>query len=60
LTQGIIAALITAGVLGLWFPSTRAIAICAIAALAFMFPWLVVAILIGAAAAFFLFHVKSK
>ena len=48
----ITAALITAGVLGLWFASTRILSISAVAVLVFVFPWLVVLIVIGSAAAF--------
>ena len=53
LTAGAIAALITAGFLGLWFSTTRGIAIAAIAALTFFFPWLVVPVLIASVTAFF-------
>lgn len=52
----ITAALITAGVLGLWFSSTRILSITAVAVLAFVFPWLVVLIVIGSAAAFYRFR----
>ena len=53
LTAGAIAALITAGFLGLWFSTTRGIAIAAIAVLTVFFPWLVVPVLIASVAAFF-------
>ena len=53
LTAGAIAALLTAGFLGLWFSTTRGIAIAAIAVLTFFFPWLVVPVLIAPVAAFF-------
>ena len=55
----ITAALITAGVLGLWFSSTRILSIAAVAVLAFIFPWLVVLILIGSAAAFYIFRIRK-
>lgn len=55
----ITAALITAGVLGLWFSSTRILSITAVAILAFGFPWLVVLILIGSAAAFYIFRLRK-
>ena len=55
----ITAALITAGVLGLWFSSTRILSITAVAILAFVFPWLVVLILIGSAAAFYIFRLRK-
>ena len=47
LTPGVVAALITAGFLGLWFPTTRGIAVAALAALTFFYPWLVVPMLIA-------------
>ena len=55
----ITAALVTAGVLGLWFASTRPISILAVTALAFFHPWLAVLICIGSAAAFYVFHVSK-
>ena len=60
LTAGAIAALITAGFLGLWFSTTRGIAIAAIAALTFFFPWLVVPVLIASVAAFYLFRIRKS
>jgi hypothetical protein len=59
LVEGITAALITAGVLGLWFSSTRGISIAAVAALTFLFPWLGVVVLIGSFAAFYLFRIRK-
>ncbi len=56
---GITAALLTAGVLGLWFSSTRTLSIAATAVLAFLFPWLVVPILIGSAVAFYVFRIRK-
>jgi hypothetical protein len=56
LTAGLIAALVTAGVLGLWFSSTRVVSIAAVAALAFLFPWLGALVLIASAVAFFRFR----
>lgn len=58
MTLAITAALVSAGVLGFWFSSTRGIAIVATAVLAFVFPWLAVLVLLGSAAAFYLFHIK--
>lgn len=58
LIAGIAAALVTAGVLGLWFSSTRTFSITAVAVLAFLFPWLVVPILIGSVAAFYVFRIR--
>lgn len=54
MAHGITAALIVAGVLGLWFPTTRTVAICAISTLAYLFPLLSAAILILSVVAFFL------
>jgi len=58
LVAGITAALVTAGVLGLWFSSTRVLSISAVAILAFVFPWLVVLVLCGSAAAFYIFRIR--
>ena len=55
----ITAALITAGVLGLWFSSTRILSISAVAVLVFVFLWLVVLIVIGSAAAFYKFRLRK-
>jgi hypothetical protein len=59
LAISVTAALIVAGVVGLWFPSTRVISIGAIALLVFLHPWLVVLVLIGSATAFFLFRIRK-
>lgn len=58
MVAGITAALITAGVLGLWFSSTRVLSISAVAILAFVFPWLVVLVLLGSVAAFYIFRIR--
>ncbi len=58
MVAGITAALVTAGVLGLWFSSTRVLSISAVAILAFVFPWLVVLVLLGSAAAFYIFRIR--
>ncbi len=55
----IVCALIVVVAMGLWFSTTRAIAIIALAALAFIAPWLAVVILIGSAAAFYLFRIRK-
>lgn len=55
----ITAALITAGVLGLWFASTRILSLTAVAVLVFIFPWLVALILIGSVAGFYFFRVRK-
>lgn len=60
MAAGLVAALITAGFLGLWFASTRVVAIGAIAALTFLFPWLVVPVLIASVAAFYVFRCRRK
>jgi hypothetical protein len=59
LVLAITAALVTAGVLGLWFASTRPISILAVTALAFLFPWLAVLIVIGSVAVFYVFHISK-
>jgi hypothetical protein len=59
LAVSVTAALIVAGVVGMWFPSTRVISIGAIALLVFLHPWLVVLVLTGSAAAFFLFRIRK-
>ena len=59
MTASITAALIVAAVTGLWFASTRGIAIIAIAVLAFFYKWLAVLILIGSAAAFYFFRLRK-
>lgn len=53
------AALIVAGVVGIWFSTTRVISIGAIALLVFLHPWLVVLVLIGSATAFYLFRIRK-
>ena len=59
MAEGITAALIAAGALGLWFSATRGISIAAVAVLTFIFPWLVVPILIVSAAAFYRFRIRK-
>ena len=59
MTASITAALIAAGVLGMWFSTTRAISIAAIAVLVFLFPWLAVLVLIGSVTAFYLFRIRK-
>ena len=59
MTDGITFSLLVAGALGIFFPSTRGMAIAAIAALAFIYQWLVIVILFGSAAAFFLFRSRK-
>lgn len=54
MTGSITAALIVAGILGLAFSNTRAMAILAIAALTFIYPMALIAVLAGAAIAFYL------
>ncbi|MGE8450059.1 MAG: hypothetical protein ACN6OP_05410 [Pseudomonadales bacterium] len=48
MTPGIQAALVTVLVLGMWFNVTRPMSIAAAAALTFMYPLLLILILIGA------------
>ena len=56
----ITAALIAAGVLGLWFSTTRWLSISAFALLCAFHPWLVVLVVIGAAWAFHFFKVRKR
>jgi hypothetical protein len=59
LAVSVTAALIVAGVVGLWFPSTRVISIGSIALLVFLHPWLAVLVLAGSATAFYLFRIRK-
>lgn len=43
----------------MWFSTTRGISIAAIATLVFLFPLLAVLVLIGSAAAFYLFRIRK-
>lgn len=43
----------------MWFSTTRAISIAAIAVLVFLFPWLAVLVLIGSVTAFYLFRIRK-
>ena len=59
MTVSVTAALIVAGVVGIWFSTTRVISLGAIALLVFLHPWLVVLVLIGSATAFYLFRIRK-
>jgi hypothetical protein len=59
LAGSVTAALIVAGVVGLWFSATRVVSLGAIALLTFLHPWLVVLVLTGSATAFYLFRVRK-
>lgn len=59
MTEGITSALLVAGVLGIWFPTTRGLSIAAVAALAFIYQWLAIVILIGCAAAVYFFRFRK-
>jgi hypothetical protein len=50
MTAGLTAALVVAAALGVSFRTTRHIGIAAFAGLCFLYPWLTVIVLIGAAA----------
>ena len=54
MAANVTAALIVAGILGLMFSTTRGMAITAIAALTFIFPIALLAVLVGAAIATYL------
>lgn len=53
------AALICAAALGLWFANTRAISIAAAALLTWAHPWLILPILIGSVAAFYILRISK-
>lgn len=59
MTNSVNAALIVAGAMGLWFPSTRGYAIVATAALSFIYPWLVIVVLLASAAGVYLHHLRK-
>ena len=59
MTASITAALVSLALLGLFFNSTRGLAVGAVAVLVFLFPWLVVPTLIGAASAFYFFKIRK-
>lgn len=59
MSASITAALIAAGILGLYFSSTRGMAIAAIAALIFMYPVALVVVLVGAATLIYLHHFRK-
>lgn len=59
MTVSVTAALIVAGVVGIWFSTTRVISIGAIALLVFLHPWLVMLVFIGSATAFYLFRIRK-
>ena len=59
-TESITAALIAAALLGLWFTSTRLMSIAAFAALCFLYPPLVVIVIIGVALAFYYFKFQQR
>lgn len=59
MTAGIPAALTTALVMGFWFNSTRPMSIAAAAALTFMYPQLLVLVLIGSALAVWLHYFRK-
>lgn len=59
MTEGITSTLIVAGVLGIWFPTTRGMGIAALAALAFIYQWMVIVILFGSVAAAYLIRSRK-
>lgn len=54
------AALIVVGVLGLWFNTTRWMAVCALALLCAFRPWLAALVIFGVSCAFYLFKVHQR
>ena len=59
MSEGITSALIVAGVLGIWFPSTRGISIAAVAVLSFIYQWLAIVILFGCAVAVYFLRFRK-
>lgn len=59
MTASILAALLTAFVLGLWFNSTRPMSIAAAAALTFIYPQLLVLVLMGTTVAVWHFYFRK-
>ena len=59
MVASITGALVVAAVMGLWFSSTRGLAIVSISVLAAFYKWLAVLILIGSAAAFYFFRIRN-
>ena len=59
MVASITGALVVAAVMGLWFSTTRGISIAAVAVLTFVHPWLAIPILLGSAAAFYVFKINK-
>ncbi|MBK6928407.1 MAG: hypothetical protein V9G11_05195 [Bifidobacterium adolescentis] len=55
----ITAALVAAAVLGLWFTTTRTLSIVSVAALCFLYPWLVLPVFIAVSWAFHHFRIHK-
>lgn len=53
------AALVAAAFLGIWFSTTRWMALCAVALLCFLHPWLALIVVIGVVWAFIHFKVRK-
>ena len=60
MTPRILAALLAVLVLGMWFNSTRPMSITAAAILTFMYPMLVILVVIGSALAAWHFYVRQR
>ena len=59
MSVSVTAALAVTAVVGIWFSTTRAISIGALALLVFLHPWLVVLVLIGSAAALYVLRIRK-
>ena len=59
MVASITAALVAVVLIGLFFSTTRSLAVGALAVLVFIFPWLVVPTLIGAAAALYYHRIRK-
>lgn len=59
MTLAMASALMTAIALGLWFSTTRGLAIVATAIMVASQPWLVVPVVVGSAIAFYVFRIRK-
>jgi hypothetical protein len=58
--DSITAALVVAGALGLWFSTTRLMAVCSLALLCAFRPWLAALVIFGVSLAFYIFKVHQR
>ncbi len=58
--SSVTAALIVIGVLGLWFSTTRWMAVCALALLCAFRPWLAALVILAVSYAFYFFNLRKR